>query len=341
MRFVHIFLILFPLLAACAETGGRAPPLTRIAFGSCLDQRMPQPVWQGVREFRPELFLFLGDNVYGDATSADMTELARAYATLGANPYFRALREGSRVLATWDDHDFGKNDAGAGFPWKRKAERLFLDFWEAPADDLRRARAGIYASHARGPPGRRVQVILLDTRYFRSGLRRTGGTRPKYRPDPDPGKTMLGAAQWAWLETELRKPADLRLVVSSIQVLADGHGWERWGNLPRERDRLFDLIRRTRANGVIILSGDRHFGSMYERRDALPYPLLEVTSSSLNRPWRDADEQGPRQTGPALGAENFGSVEIDWRTREVTISLRDLHGDAVQSRILAISDLAP
>ena len=64
-------------------------------------------------------------------------------------------------------------------------------------------------------------MILLDTRSFRSPLK----TVPKeqamlggvYVPDDDPAKTMLGAAQWQWLENELRRPAELRKVVSSIK----------------------------------------------------------------------------------------------------------------------------
>jgi alkaline phosphatase D len=105
-----------------------------------------------------------------------------------------------------------------------------------------------------------VQVILLDTRFFRSPLKptdqRNAPGRERYLPDEDPTKTMLGEAQWAWLADRLREPAEVRLIVSSVQVLAEGHGWERWGNFPRERQRLYDLIRDTGARGVVYLSGD-------------------------------------------------------------------------------------
>jgi hypothetical protein len=222
-----------------------ADPLTRIAFGSCAHQAKPQPIWDAVLDYHPELFIFTGDNVYGDVTSAAVTELREAYARAAAIEGYAEVRATVPVLATWDDHDYGRNDAGADFAHKAAAKQLFLDFWRVPHDDPRRTRDGIYHAETIGPEGMRVQIVLLDTRSFRSPLRSTGqpgipGKGP-YLPDPDPAKTMLGAAQWAWLRTQLMQPAELRLIVSSVQVLAEGHGWEGWGNLPFERTKLLDL----------------------------------------------------------------------------------------------------
>ena len=329
------------LTMACA--GPPAEPLiTRIAFGSCLDQKLPQPIWNAVESAKPDLFLFLGDNVYGDVSSSDMTELKAAYRRFGETGQLERLRARSRVLATWDDHDYGRDDAGADFPWRRAAQSLFLDFWKVPPDDPRHGRDGIYHSEIHGPPGRRIQILMLDTRFFRSPLKRTGQRRPKYLPDHDsPGKTMLGAAQWKWLAAELRKPAELRLVVSSIQVTADGHAWERWGNLPFERARLYRLVLETGAAGVVFLSGDRHLGGLYSETRDVPYPLYEATSSSLNRPWRNARENDPRQIGAVYGPENFGMVEIDWKSRRVTLALHGIDGKIVRRLDIPLPALAP
>src|SRR5207247_2149539 len=150
------------------------------------------------------------------------------------------------------------------------------DFWSLPADDPRRSRPGVYHAAIYGPPGKRLQVILLDTRYFRSPLKVTDQPdapgKERYVPDDDPGKTMLGETQWGWLAQRLREPAELRLIVSSTQLVAEGHGWERWGNFPRERQRFYDLIRDTRANGVMVLSGDRHIGAIYRETTGVAYP---------------------------------------------------------------------
>ena len=319
-------------------------PLTRIAFGSCAHQGKPQPIWDAVLDYRPELFIFAGDNVYGDVTSAAMAELRQAYARAATIAGYAKVREAVPVLATWDDHDYGQNDGGADFAHKAAAKRLFLDFWQVPDDDPRRTRDGIYHAETFGPPGMRVQVILLDTRSFRSPLRSTSepGTPGKgpYLPDTDPAKTMLGAAQWAWLRAQLMQPAELRLIVSSVQVLAEGHGWERWGNLPLERTRLLDLIAGTGAGGVILLSGDRHVGALYQRRAGVPYALYEITASGINMSHAANREPGPLRLGAVYGAPNFGTVDVDWWAGAVRLSVRGMNGEPVRQVRIPLADLA-
>jgi alkaline phosphatase D len=291
---------------------------------------MPQPIWDAVLAWRPELFVFMGDNVYGDFNSADATGLREAYAATRQIAGYQKLRETVPHLAIWDDHDYGSNDGGANFAHKAVSKSLFLDFWKAAATDVRRTREGIYESRVIGPPGKRVQVILLDVRWFRSPLRitdqRGAAGKQRYLPDSDPAKTMLGAAQWAWLAEELRKPAELRLIVSSTQVLAEGHGWERWGNFPLERQKLFDTIHDSGAKGVVFVSGDRHIGALYREQPAGLYPLHEMTSSGLNMVYWNAKEPGPNRLGELYAGANFGAVDIDWRERNLTLALRDESG---------------
>jgi alkaline phosphatase D len=324
--------------------------VTRIAFGSCADEEKPQPIWDAVLAYRPDLFLFAGDNVYGDVRDgravpeAELIEsLRQAYARASRVPGLVAVRSTIPHLATWDDHDFGKNDAGADFAGRHDAQKLFLRFWNVPLLDERHRREGIHHAQTFGPGGQRVQVILLDTRFFRSPLRPTdrhdAPGRERYVPDDDPAKTMLGEAQWAWLADRLREPADVRLVVSSIQVLADGHGFERWGNLPRERQRLYDLIRDTRAKGVVFLSGDRHIGGLYRKSTGTPYPLVEITSSGINQVFAENREPGPNRLGAVYGAPNFGTVDIDWRAGTITLALRNTAGEAVRRHSLRLGDL--
>jgi alkaline phosphatase D len=256
--------------------------LERIALGSCLDQAKPQPIWKAMLQQRPQLFIMMGDNVYGDGPSPDLKELRHAYALQARQPELAKVRASIPFLRIWDDHDYGLNDGGASFAYKAKAAELFHEFWQSRPE----APEGLYHSRIYGPSGRRVQIIMLDTRWFRSPLKpKTESFQHwgKYEPDDDPAKTMLGEAQWTWLERELKKPAELRILVSSIQVLAEGHGFERWGNLPRERDRLLRLLDATNAKGVILLSGDRHSGALYKLERRGSYPLVELTSSSLRR----------------------------------------------------------
>lgn len=318
-------------------------PLTRFAFGSCLQQSREQVIWSTIADTRPQLFMMIGDNVYGDTGwrgDAGLETLRTAYATLAGQAEFSAFRRQVPMLATWDDHDYGFNDAGGDFAFGRWAETIFETFWGTSAEV--RARPGIYDSRIVGPQGRRVQIILLDTRSFRTPLTRTPvapGERPPlgpYAPDAGTQADMLGAAQWAWLQKELKKPADLRLVVSSIQVLTDAHNFEAWENMPAQRDKLYGMLAERNGGGVLLLTGDRHAGGIYRDTPAAfgGQPLWEITSSSLNLPFTDtatntAREPDPKRLSDFISEENFGLVDIDWQRRELRLAL---HGKAGEVR---------
>lgn len=328
--------------------------LTRVVFASCAHQREDQSIWDRIAAENPDLVLYMGDNVYGDVRSGDpsLPELKAAYMRLAESGPFSRVRAAAPVIAGWDDHDYGLNDAGGDYQYKEQSEALFEYVWALDPDDPRRAHPGVYGAWVIGPEnGKRVQIILLDTRYFRSPLKATDepGARGKerYLPDADPTKTMLGEAQWAWLAEELKKPADLRLLVSSIQVIADGHGWEAWRMLPSEREKLYETIRAADAHNLIILSGDRHLAGFYRREGVLDYPLFEATSSSLNLPqsaWRAQSgetyvEPGPWRLGDPYYEANYGMLEIDWASREIIVSIRDAAGATALSERIALDAL--
>jgi alkaline phosphatase D len=311
--------------------------LTTILFGSCHTTERDLSILDTVSAAEGDLFIYTGDNVYGDAYSWDATlpELRQAYQELADAAPFQRLRQSTPMLATWDDHDYGMNDLGTEFPYKGFAEELFLEFWGVPAEDERRDRPGIYTSRTYGPDGQRVQVILLDTRYFRGALRPTDNRgapgRERYLPTEDTSVSMLGDVQWEWFEEVLQEPADVRLVVTSIQVHADGHGWEAWRTMPHERDRFYATIEESGAEGVILISGDRHSSGLYVRDDVIGYPLYEITSSSLNLSFAEENnEPGPNRIGEMYAPVNFGAVAIDWDNGDIRLEIRDDAGEVVR-----------
>jgi len=353
-------LALLPLLGRAQQTPRPPTPdeaanttLTRVAFGSCLDEKGSQRILRSVAFHRPELFLFLGDNIYGD--SPDPEVLRAKYRQQIEGDGMQALLARTRVLATWDDHDYGVDDGGAEFAGRRVSQQEFCDAWGYGENAARRGRDGIWDSVVFGPPERRVQVILLDTRSHRSPLQRRGeplpagvGATGPYVADPDPDATLLGAEQWAWLEAQLRVPARVRLICTSIQFLADEHGWECWGNFPHERQRMLEMIARTQARGVVFLSGDRHAAEM----SCLPastdgrgpgYPLWDVTSSSLNknRPW--VNEPNRLRRTSVFWEHNYGMVRIDWTAEDPVVSLEIWGGDDTMwfAEPVPLSSLAP
>lgn len=320
--------ILFSFLFSASASANPDKVIERVLFGSCIKQEQPIPIFETILARKPDVFVFLGDNIYADTT--DMAVMREKYAKLGDNPGFKRLAESSEILATWDDHDYGVNDGGADYPKRAEAQREFLDFWNVPADSPRRDREGVYDAKIYGPAGKRIQFITLDTRYFRSplktGERRVGG---KYYPDESPKLTMLGDAQWKWLEEQLRQPADLRIVSSSIQFVAEAAGQETWSNLPRQRQQLLDLVTKTKANGVVFISGDRHWSDLSAQTDdGAPYPIYDLTSSALNQihPRGTPTENTYRIIEETYHQPNFGEIIIDWEKGELTLQIRDIEG---------------
>ncbi len=257
--------------------------IARFAFGSCQSENRSMAGWDVIAAQKPQAFLLIGDNVYGDTgslVSADLPTLTASYRKLSARQEWDRFRRSVPMMTTWDDHDYGANDAGGSYAFKEQAERIYENYWQSSADV--QSRPGVYESRFVGPAGKRVQFILLDTRFFRSDLVRMPYRDPApalgwYIPNTDPKATILGDAQWRWLEAELAKPADLRFIVSSIQLLTTAHGYESWANFPRERERFLGLLAAKRVTNAVLLSGDRHAGALY--KGTFPQPTTHCGKS--------------------------------------------------------------
>ncbi|QEL15447.1 alkaline phosphatase D family protein [Limnoglobus roseus] len=331
-------LLAFLLFAASLPATAQDKPLTRIAFGSCADQDKPCPIWGAIGKLQPELLVLLGDTIYADLDKSKAVTSAliqSKYDILNALPAFAALRKSTPMMAVWDDHDYGKNDGDARFPLKDQSRQIFLDFLAVPKDSPRRTRKGVYDAQVFGPPGKRVQVILLDGRYHRSTIKTKFDPRRRLTesiPTDDPAATFLGEEQWKWLEEQLNVPAEVRLLGSGIQLLCDEHPFEKWALIPHERDRLYKLLRDTKANGVIVLSGDRHLAELSVSTDAIGYPLYDITSSGFNQAtnsWRAPEKNRHRVAAMPFG-NNFGFITIDWASEtspRIGLELRDEAGE--------------
>jgi alkaline phosphatase D len=317
---------------AQAQTLDQTRSISRIAFGSCVHQDRPQPIWEAINAANPDVFVFLGDNVYGD--SEDPAVLQSKYEQLGAVPGFQQLRQQTEVVAIWDDHDYGVNDGGMEFPAKEASRQVMLDFWGEPADSERRTRPdGIYTSYVYGEPGqKKVQLILLDLRWNRTALHEISDADKRaerlaqdmgpYDVTLAPGATMLGEAQWQWFQQQLQVQADVRIIGSSLQLLADFTGWEAWANFPADRQRFFTMLQTAPVVPTVIISGDTHW-SEFSRIDnsGLPFALVEMTASGLTEEWHQISPNRHR-VGEAFARANFGMIEIDWSVQPPALSMQ-------------------
>ena len=323
--------------------------LNHLAFGSCANEEKEQPIWDTIMKNNPQLFIFIGDNVYGDKKNGRTVEtrllpeaLKEAYLTANnEQPGYKKLKDTIPHMVTWDDHDYGLSDAGAHLPFKNISKDLFLKFWKIDEKDRRRFREGIYYSRIFGTKGRRVQVIVLDTRSFRSNLKLNESARQiqngPYAPNSDKSATILGDAQWRWLSQKLKEEADIRFLVSSIQVIPDQHGWEKWGNFPKEKLKLFKLLNQEHLDNIVLISGDRHFGAIYKSLINKDSMIYEITASSLTNPFRGQEPPDPKRLGPIFGDVNFGTAMINWESKELTLRIIGLKGKTKLQQIINLN----
>ncbi len=339
---VYLFLSVLSILACKTKKQGvvdrtlepgvnEKGSLAIIAFGSCNKTDEANVFWDDILAAKPDVFVWGGDNIYADTD--DMSKMAEMYAEQNAVAAYATLKNSVFITGTWDDHDYGVNDGGVEFPKKRESQQLFLDFMDVPSDDVRRNREGVYSSQMISKPGGRVKIINLDTRYFRSPLTVGRKKGVRYEPNAYGDGTILGEQQWNWLQDELsNSKADFNLIVSSVQFLSNEHGFEKWANHPHEVDRMIEVIKTSRAKGVILLSGDRHISEFSKIQvDNLAYPIIDFTSSGMTHSYSSySGEPNPYRIGEVVSTTSFGILEINLVTKEVHFKIMGEDGMVYQ-----------
>jgi alkaline phosphatase D len=327
MKFQTLFsfsLLFVVLLASCKkeEVTIDSDSVQVIAFGSCNRQDAPQPLWDPIVSENPDLWIWMGDNIYGD--SPVMDTLRAKYSRQNANPGYQKLKASTPIIGIWDDHDYGINDGGKYYAQKRESRDLMFDFLDVSADAPERAREGAYSSHIFGSGENLVKVILLDARYFRDTLDRVDRV---YQTNED--GEVLGADQWDWLAKELKESqAKVNLIVSGIQFLPTEHAFEKWANFPNERERLLNLIASSGAKTPILLSGDRHIAEIMKLEDSrFPRGIFEITASGLTHTWGTVTEE-PNQfrINDLIAKLNYGVARFDWKNNRVTFQIKGEEG---------------
>ncbi len=310
--------------------------VSKIAFGSCASENKEQPILNAVVAKQNDVFVYLGDNIYGD--TEDMNVLLTKYGKLSCKKEFQNLLQSCRVIATWDDHDYGVNDGGVEYAKKEESKNIFLDFWNEPAVSERRNHAGIYTSYSYGDSAHRVQIILLDERTFRTPL--ITDANDNYIPNPDSSATMLGAEQWVWLKNELMKPAQVRIIGSGTQFARSLDGYEAWGNFPMEQEKMFQTIRDANANGVVFISGDVHLAELSKRAEPNLYPVYDLSSSGITQ-LEGVDIPNANRVGNVVLDYNTGAIEIDWQQTDPEIFFRiyGVNGEELFVQSVRLSEL--
>ena len=266
LLFFLLGIFINPLLGQNKDLSSSGP--LRIAILGCHKQFEPAPALFRYLEAEPNLCLWIGDNIYAD-TEDDISFIDSCYEALAAKPAFKQLIRKYPYMATWDDHDFGLNNAGKYYSLKEQSKQRFRSFWGLE-DEIPAERDGIYYDQIFEFNGQTLQIIMLDVRYNRD--------------DPGTNGDPLGENQWLWLGEALEQEADLRILVSGFQILLDERsGSETWESFPDARSQLFELIRKKQVEDLIFLTGDQHYGEVCKLNNALDFDATELQFAGINQ----------------------------------------------------------
>lgn len=319
MKYLRLqLLFLTALLCSCTKEETFV-----ISFASCNNQNIPNKLWSPILSHDPDLFIWGGDIIYSD--TENMVLMRENYQKMKEDAAYATFRKKVPVIGTWDDHDYGLNDGGANYLKKDSVQQIFLDFFDVEPNHRRRKQKGIYELHTYSFHGATINVIVLDTRYFRSDLTKDPSGEKRYIPSKDDKATMLGASQWQWLEEVLtNSDAQFNIIISSIQFLSYEHGFESWGTMPMEVEKMKNLIVKSQARGVVFLSGDRHIAEISKIDiQGLNYPLIDFTSSGMTHSYSSfSGEANPYRIGEVVSEKNFGILRIDLKENKIQMEIR-------------------
>ncbi len=240
----------------------------RIAFGSCANELAgSSDVWNRINDDNATALVLLGDTPYIDTTNLKVQRTR--YRIFSAVPAFAKLVSHTPLYSMWDDHDFGRNDTDGNLAGKENSRQAFLEY--RPNPSYGEHDQGIYTNFTQGP----VEVFLLDARWF-AGTEEANG-----KP------TLLGKQQWQWLERSLAASTSPYKVLACGMVFNDSVRplkTDYWGGYPSEYERLLQLIAKTKATGVILVSGDIHWSRLirHDTKETIGYDLHEFVTSPIH-----------------------------------------------------------
>jgi alkaline phosphatase D len=286
-----------------------------IAIGSCFFVADPDPafsrqdygrgfeIFDAIAAKKPDLMLWLGDNLYLQQPDLyDPSAMAARYRRQRAFEPLQPLLAATTHLAIWDDHDYGPNDSDASFVLKGETLKLFQRYWPNPSFGLPDV-PGTFGVARYGD----LMFFLLDDRYYRS---------PNRWPD-GPDKTMFGARQLEWLKQALvSAPRNgIKIVAGGSQFWKRTGRFEGWHHFAAERRAFSDWLVAQKIEGVVFLSGDRHFSELLKIERPGAYPLHEFTSSPLTSPPPSRLDRADRDNpdivpGTQVAKRQFGLIRV-------------------------------
>ena len=253
------------------------PAPLSMAVASC--QRYDDGFWAAHRDIAQadvDVVLFLGDYIYESQQrsepvrplpthpdpAVDLDGYRSRYEAARLDPDLQAAHAAHPWAVTWDDHEVENDHAGgAGVVDPDRRAAAYQAWWEHMPVRFPPPEGEVLTVHRSVRWGSTAELLLLDTRQFRSAAPCAGGIVDT-NACPDAAvedRTMLGAEQEAWLLERLGA-ADATwttlaqsVVFAPIEVAGQVNS-DAWDGYPAARRRIVERL----PADVVVLTGDIH-----------------------------------------------------------------------------------
>lgn len=286
-----------------------------------------------------DFMLWLGDNVYFRPSDCRKVErMKRRYTSTRTTPELQPLISTRANYATWDDHDFGLDNSGSDFTYAEASLNIFKSYWGNRY--FGNEDKGVFSTFTRGD----CQFFLTDDRFFRT-VPKTDN--PKALKEECADKDFFGKEQMEWLKRKLKESgATFKFVVVGNQVLNMKAEKECFYYYKKEYEELLNFISENKVEGVIFLSGDRHFSELIKNVPKGGYPLYDFTCSALTSQIRNvnktSERDNPQRVANTLVLEhNFGKIKVTGEKgkRKLIMSTHDKKGKIIWDYQIEESEL--
>lgn len=272
--------------------------LETIALGSNLNQNQPMPIWKTIEKSNPDLFLFVGNTIFSQKNTIKNI-LSSLYRKLITNREYRSYREKIPFMSIWSDQELPE---GLDAKEKESARKDFTKKWPYIANLISKNQNGLYHSKLFGDKKNKhtTQIIMLDTRWDKNS------------------QQVLSQEQWTWLESELKRSASLRILVSPMALEATQTESITWSNFQNQKEKLLGLIKKSKVKNLIVTTATQGFSSV--KKD--DFPLIQV--GRLNK-LTEGKEDDPV-------AASFAVIKTNWDTKTSSLEIHDLQ-DQVKDKV--------
>lgn len=285
---------------------------SKIAIVSCLSDYYKEEqkvIWSQLSSDKPDVVLFIGDNVYIDTgiyrkLPVTPYQIWKRWFETRTTVHYSYLPKLIPTMAIWDDHDYGKNNGGAGYANADSALDAIHAFMPNPlAESYKRGPGAGYTIKSKN-----LDIIFLDNRSFR-------------QVDDEDGD-HLGQKQLKVLKRFLTQNKKKKLVIKGDQFFGGYHRFESYqGNHPVEFGQFLQIVYPFKDD-VFLISGDRHISETMNVDG-----LREITSSPVHSkvfPDSFNDEKNPYRLFGMGDKFNYVLMDFDWASSLVNVIVRDI-----------------